>query len=71
MSTPEKPKVKRVQMEMRLSHEEKEWIRFAAALSGQSMNQFIVSGLVRRAAEILQEGEDTHVPMDVTDEINP
>ncbi len=59
MSAPEKPKTKRVQMEIRLSHEEKERIRWAAALSGQSMNQFIVSGLVQRTAEILKEGERT------------
>ena len=52
-------------MEMRLSHEEKEHIRLAAAISGQSMNQFIVSGLIRRADEILKENENTHAPFDV------
>ncbi len=66
MSTPEKPKTKRVQLEMRLSHEEKEHIRLAAAISGQSMNQFIVSGLIQRAAEILEENENTHAPFDVS-----
>ncbi len=58
-STPEEPKEKRVQMEVRLSQEDKERVRLAAALSGQSMNQFVVSWLVQRSDEILRNNEST------------
>ena len=44
-------------MEVRLSQEDKKRVRLAAALLGQSMNQFVVSWLLQRSDEILEKNE--------------
>ena len=54
MMTVEKPRAaKRVQMELRMSHEEKARIVKAAAMMGQSVNAYATSWLISQADEIL------------------
>ena len=65
MPTAKKPKTKRVQMSIPVSHEEKERIRLAAALTGQSVNHFVVSSLVERTEEIRAQGEASRMLVDV------
>ena len=55
MTIEKEPKsVKRVQMELRMSHEDKARIVKAAAIMGQSVNSYATSWLISQADKILQ-----------------
>ena len=65
MATAEKPKAlkarKQARLGLRLSEEHKERIERAAAMTGQTINSYATSELLRRADEILEKEEVRHL----------
>ena len=61
--------VKTDRVEARLSPEERERIRRAAAFAGESMSTFIVAAAVRRADDVMAEHSSTTVPPDYFDRL--
>lgn len=62
MATAEKPKAaKQARLGLRLSEEHKARIERAAAMTGQTINSYATSELLRRADEILEKEEVRHL----------
>jgi len=58
MATAEKPKMtKQARLGVRLSNEHKARIERAAAMTGQTVNSYVTSELLRRTDEILEQEE--------------
>jgi len=51
------PPQKKVRLLIHLSKDEKQRVRWAAAVTGQTVNSLVVSHLVKRANEIIESGE--------------
>lgn len=53
---------KKVRLTIRLSEDYKQRVRRASAVVGQTMNSFAVSHLLKRANEIIENGEAQSLP---------